>query len=442
MVESLAVKCAQCGSELLYRDGLRYTSEGPIQRFLCRSCGFRFSDPSKSKIELNVTSQFLKGSHSRQNHADRAVTRRDLAGKEAFNGLSFIGSEHIGSHEVTTVGKGLNVLRIYNSEYRVCATTKAKNLETETQIERPNVGGTQTQQDVKGKLVEYAFYMQKQGYSEATIKLNMTALKVLTVRSADLLNTESVKDVIAKQKQWSENRKRNVITAYSLFLKINHMQWEKPKCNVTQKFPFIPNEQEIDSLISGTGKKTATFLQLLKETAMRSGEAKRLEWINIDVEKSIVTLNLPEKGSNPRMWKVSQKLIGMLNALPRGSQKVFGDGPINSMKTTFLRARKRLAAKLQNPRLLRVSFHTFRHWKATMEYHKTHDPYYVKQFLGHKSLRNTEIYINIERTLFEPGSDEFTVKVTDKAEEVKTLLEVGFEYVCQKEGLIFLRKRK
>jgi integrase len=325
----------------------------------------------------------------------------------------------------------------------VCATPRgAKNLETETQIERPSVGGTQTQQDIKGKLVEYAFYMQKQGYSEATIKLNMTALKVLTVRSADLLNPESVKDVIAKQKQWSENRKRNVITAYSLFLKINRMQWEKPKCNVTQKFPFIPNEQEIDALISGTGKKTATFLQLLKETAMRSGEAKRLEWVNIDVEKSIVTLNLPEKGSNPRMWKVSQKLIGMLNALPRDSQKVFGDGPINSMKTTFLRARKRLAAKLQNPRLLRVSFHTFRHWKATMEYHKTHDPYYVKQFLGHKSLRNTEIYINIERTLFEPESDEFTVKVTDKVEEVKTLLEVGFEYVCQKEGLIFLRKRK
>jgi len=33
------------------------------------------------------------------------------------------------------------------------------------------------------------------------------------------------------------------------------------------------------------------------------------------------------------------------------------------------------------------------------------------------------------------------VKATDKAEEVKALLEVGFEYVCQKEGLMFLRKR-
>lgn len=38
--------------------------------------------------------------------------------------------------------------------------------------------------------------------------------------------------------------------------------------------------------------------------------------------------------------------------------------------------------------------------------------------------------------------DEFTVKVAEKPEEVKSLLEIGFEYVCQKDSLIFLRKRK
>lgn len=57
-------------------------------------------------------------------------------------------------------------------------------------------------------------------------------------------------------------------------------------------------------------------------------------------------------------------------------------------------------------------------------------------------LRSTEIYINIKQTIFESGSDEFTVRVVDKPKEVKSLLEVGFEYVCQKDGLIFLRKRK
>ena len=46
----------------------------------------------------------------------------------------------------------------------------------------------------------------------------------------------------------------------------------------------------------------------------------------------------------------------MLNSLPKKSLRVFGDGPINSQKTTFIRARKHLAHKLQNPRLLQISF--------------------------------------------------------------------------------------
>jgi hypothetical protein len=46
------------------------------------------------------------------------------------------------------------------------------------------------------------------------------------------------------------------------------------------------------------------------------------------------------------------------------------------------------------------------------------------------------------RTLLESTSDEFTVRVADKPEEVKALLEVGSDYVCQKDSLIFMRKRK
>jgi len=38
--------------------------------------------------------------------------------------------------------------------------------------------------------------------------------------------------------------------------------------------------------------------------------------------------------------------------------------------------------------------------------------------------------------------DEFTVRVVKEPEEVKGLLEVGFNYVCQKDNLIFMRKRK
>jgi hypothetical protein len=33
-------------------------------------------------------------------------------------------------------------------------------------------------------------------------------------------------------------------------------------------------------------------------------------------------------------------------------------------------------------------------------------------------------------------------KVAEKPEGIKALLEAGFEYVCQKDGLVYVRKRK
>jgi integrase len=228
-----------------------------------------------------------------------------------------------------------------------------------------------------------------------------------------------------------------------MFLKLNKMTWEAPRSKVTQSIPFIPIEQEIDCLISAAPKKLSTFLLLIKETAMRRGEAKRLGWIDIDSERATVTLNEPEKHSNPRMWKVTPQLVAQLNALPKTDQKVFGNCRMDSLKSAFLHLRKKQALTLQNPRLRRIGFHTIRHWKATTLYHQTKDPLYVRDFLGHKSMKNTEKYVNIERKMFaEYGNDEFTVKVTDKPEEATKYLEVGYEWLGVKDNLIFLRKRK
>jgi len=102
-----------------------------------------------------------------------------------------------------------------------------------------------------------------------------------------------------------------------------------------------------------------------------------------------------------------------------------------------------LAQRLSNPRLKEIHFHTIRHWKATMLYHQTKDILYVKEFLGHKRLDSTLVYINIESALFYKGKpEEFHVKIAQTPEEIKGLLEVGFEYVCEKDSLLFFRKRK
>ncbi len=175
---------------------------------------------------------------------------------------------------------------------------------------------------------------------------------------------------------------------------------------------------------------------------MRSGEGNKLEWTDIDMEDRTITLNQPEKRGNQRIFKVSCKLIDMLNALPKTSTKIFGGGPTRYRKSPFFRSRKQVARKLQNPRLLRIRFHTLRHWKGTMLYHQTKDSMYAKEFLGHKKLDTTFLYIQLVKVLFDETTDKFTVKVASKLEEIKGMLEVGFEYVCEKDGLLYFRKRK
>lgn len=293
---------------------------------------------------------------------------------------------------------------------------------------------------IKGKIIEFAWWMKKNGYRETTIRVASKRLKTLARKGATLSDPESVKATIAKQ-PWADSGKLNVSAIYTLFLKMQGLTWNQPIYKATRKMPFIPTEQEIDALIAAAGKKTATFLQLCKETGARSGELQNLKWIDLDTERRTVRITA-EKNSNPRILKTSSKCLGMLEALPKKSEKIFGDINYNTLRTGLGHQRKRIARKLNNPRLNQIHFHTLRHWKVTMLYHQTKDPIYVMQYLGHKKMESTLLYIQMEQAVYSEESDEFTVRVATKPNEVKELLEVGFEYVCQKDNLMFFRKRK
>ncbi|MEM2351984.1 MAG: tyrosine-type recombinase/integrase, partial [Thermoproteota archaeon] len=84
---------------------------------------------------------------------------------------------------------------------------------------------------------------------------------------------------------------------------------------------------------------------MAKETGARAGEIYELKWADIDFENGIVTI-VPEKGGDPRAFRVSGKLIAMLNRLPRNGDKVFGHyGSLNSLRRCFERYRRRAADK-------------------------------------------------------------------------------------------------
>jgi len=77
-----------------------------------------------------------------------------------------------------------------------------------------------------------------------------------------------------------------------------------------------------------------------------------------------------------------------------------------------------------------------------MLYHQTKDILFVKEFLGHKSIKNTLLYIQLANVIFKGRSDEFTCRMAKTPKEISDLIEVGYEYVTDLDGAKFFRKRK
>ena len=187
-----------------------------------------------------------------------------------------------------------------------------------------------------------------------------------------------------------------------------------PIINRLRKLPFIPTENELDQLIGGCNGRMSTFLQLLKETGVRCGEASQLLWTDLDTA-ACSTIVTPEKGSNTRKLKISNKLVAMLNELPKESKTVFSANS-DAMRKIFTLQRRHTAFKLKSQRLRQITFHTFRHWKATMEYHKTRDTLHVMQLLGHRSIRNTLMYTQ----LVDFKEDDYTLELHTRKRNLPT----------------------
>jgi polyhydroxyalkanoate synthesis regulator protein len=66
----------------------------------------------------------------------------------------------------------------------------------------------------------------------------------------------------------------------------------------------------------------------------------------------------------------------------------------------------------------------------------------VQQLLGHKEITSTIFYVDLESAVFQTEDDNFHVKTAKTQEEITALLQVGFEYVLEKDGVTYFRKRK
>ena len=394
--------CPECGSAKAWKDGIRETAFGPVQRYLCRRCGYRFSDPNSKQAQRQFNGSGMS------EHVETIHTKK-LKSKTAI----------------------LTYCRVSVSEGEM------KNLaKVETRQENAQREGTKLDPEtMKGLLIRYMAWLEKENYDENSSYPKL--LKMLVKRGANLLDPENVKSLIAKQ-LWKDGVKALAVQAYDIMAKMLNIQWAPPKYRRQETLPWIPEESELDQLIASCkSRRMAAFLETLKETFADPGEALRLRWIDVDASNSVITINRPVKNHSPRQLKVSNRLIAMLNALPKKSELIFPT-TYASMYIAFLMLRRRAAKTLQNPRLLKISFRTFRHWGATITYHYTRKILLVQKLLGHKSIQNTMVYTRLVHF----KDDEFEVETASSVEEAKDLLKAGFDYITDKNGIMLFRRPK
>jgi hypothetical protein len=63
------------------------------------------------------------------------------------------------------------------------------------------------------------------------------------------------------------------------------------------------------------------------------------------------------------------------------------------------------------------------------------------QVLGHKSIKNTLLYVQLAEELFK-DQQEYVSKVAKTPKDACSLVEAGFEYVCDVDDAKIFRKRK
>jgi hypothetical protein len=126
--------CPECGTSKTWKDGTRRTDDGKIQRYYCRECGYRFSETSSND----------------------------------FNAPKNV---HINHRMPLNMPSSL----LPNRQICVSKTKAAKNLvKVEPRQKTAQREGTPKDAEIKGKLFEFTWWMNNQGYAKETNRTYIT----------------------------------------------------------------------------------------------------------------------------------------------------------------------------------------------------------------------------------------------------------------------------
>jgi hypothetical protein len=211
-------------------------------------------------VEVNVRGEILKVPVPGGDLSEEKIFAVNLSPEESLKSLPLPGGEDVAPHDEDIGGQQLNTFCDYGRNRRVGASKNEVKNTVATETIGNVVAGDDRLKGIKEITLNYAWWMKKQGYAESTIEARTKLIKILAKRGVDLSDPESVKEGIANQPKWSQGRKANAVDAYTTYLTMHGGTWNPPSYYTIKKILFIPTETEIDQLIAGCGRKSATLL--------------------------------------------------------------------------------------------------------------------------------------------------------------------------------------
>jgi integrase len=280
--------------------------------------------------------------------------------------------------------------------------------------------------------------MKKDHLAESTIKVTGRRLRLIG-KAVNLDEPKEVDEYLANKKG-KNGYIESLASAYERYTRYKEILWKKPYIKRNSQPPYVPTAEELTTLISNAGTKYSLILNILRDTGMRPIELERttLKWL--DLNRGLINVEATKNG-NPRTLKLKQQTLAMLKDYISRNSFSLNDNifpPVKTMRSVYTKIRKRTAKKLKKPELLKISMYSFRHYFATMLYHKTKLILLVKEKLGHKRLETTLIYTHLVNF----SEDEYETATATTVEEARKLIEAGFEYITEMEGVKIFRKPK
>jgi site-specific recombinase XerD len=255
--------------------------------------------------------------------------------------------------------------------------------------------------------------LRLRAYSDSTIRTYLNEmsqlLKALGNIPADELTSEHLKRYLVycnEKLRLKENTLHSRINSlkfyYEQVLGRDRFFWEIPRPKKRLQLPKVFNEKELERIFAAvTNLKHKALLFTAYSAGLRVSEVVNLKLADIDSGRMQIRVE-NSKGKKDRYVGLSLLLLDVLRAYikknrPRPLTYLFEGEQAGepytsrSAQLVFQRAKNRAGIRKE------VSFHALRHSFATHLLEKGVDIRYIKDLLGHFSIKTTERYLHVRK---------------------------------------------